>query len=134
MRRFALALSLAAVAVLTTGCHLGDSADPVKCESGQHPSDGHCVLDAVAAATVTITPGAGGAACTVSPDSITVAANAEFELKNDDDVEHVVTGADGQAWASVKAHQLSPLIGITKAGSWAYTVSGCSKGGTVVVQ
>jgi hypothetical protein len=133
MRRFARALSLAALAVLT-GCHLSDSADPVTCESGQHPNNGHCVLDAVSAVTVTISPGEGGAACTVSPDSITVAANAEFELKNDDDVEHVVTGADGLAWATVKAHQLSPLIGITKAGSWAYTVSGCSKGGTVVVQ
>ena len=60
--------------------------------------------------------------------------NAEFELQNTDSVDHVIAGADGQAWATVKAGQVSPLIGITKVGSWPYTVSGCATGGTVVVE
>lgn len=130
VRRLALSLALS----VAVGCHLGDSSDPVQCPSGQHATDGHCALDAVAAVRITISPGEAGTACTVSPDSITVAANAQFELKNDDDTDHDITGADGKAWATAKAHQLSPLINITKAGSWAYTVSGCTKGGTVVVQ
>jgi hypothetical protein len=137
MSRSALALvvvtALSALSGLA-GCHLADSADPVKCETGTHPSDGHCANDVVVAVHITILPGEGGASCSVSPDAITVAPNAEFELQNTDGVEHVIAGADGTAWATVKAGQVSPLIGITKVGSWPYTVSGCAKGGTVVVQ
>lgn len=116
------------------GCHLADSPDPVKCDPGSHPSDGHCAQDVAFAVRVTILPGEGGASCAVEPDSIKVAPNAEFEFQNADSVDHVVAGADGQPWATAKAGQLSPLIGITKAGAWAYTVSGCTKGGTVVVE
>jgi len=136
MSRAALALVLLGLAGLLglPGCHLADSPDPVACDPGTHPSDGRCVLDVGNALTVTISPGAGGASCTVSPESIKVAPNAKFEFKNDDSVEHVIAGVDGQTWTSVKPAQLSPLVGITKAGSWAYTVSGCARGGTVVVE
>ncbi len=116
------------------GCHLADSPDPVKCEPGTHPSDGHCAQDVVSAVRVTISPGQAGASCAVEPDSIKVAPNARFEFQNADSVDHVVAGDDGQPWTTAKAGQLSPLIGITKAGAWPYTVSGCTKGGTVVVE
>jgi hypothetical protein len=133
MSRSALALVVVTL-VGVAGCHLGDSPDPVKCEAGTHPIDGHCALDVVVAVHITILPGEGGASCTVSPDSIKVAPNAEFELQNTDSVDHVIAGADGTTWATVKAGQVSPLIGITKVGSWPYTVSGCANGGTVVVE
>lgn len=97
--------------------------------------NGYCVADEANGPVVTIAAAsAGGPSCVVSPDSVTLAANAELSFKNDDSVDHVITGADGQTWATVKAGQLSPFIGITKAGSWAYAVSGCARGGTVVVQ
>ena len=127
-------VALLVVVVGLAGCHLADSPDPVKCDPGTHPSDGHCAQDVVVAVRVTISSGEGGASCSVAPDSITVAPNAQFEFQNADSVEHVIAGADGQIWATAKAGQLSPLIGITKAGSWPYTVSGCTKGGTVVVE
>jgi plastocyanin len=132
MRRFAVVLLIGLVGL--EGCHLADSPDAVKCDPGTHPSDGHCAVDAVSAVRVMIVTGEGGASCSVEPDSVKVAANAKFEFQNLDSVEHVIAGADGKAWATAQAGQLSPLIGITKAGSWAYTVSGCTKGGTVVVE
>lgn len=136
MRRSALALAIVGILGVSSalGCHLGDSADAVECEPGTHPMDGHCARDVFSAQSITISPGEGGASCTVSPESITVAPNAKFEFKNDDAFEHLIFGADGKTWTTVKAGQLSPLVGITKAGSWPYTVSGCAKGGTVVVQ
>jgi hypothetical protein len=134
MSRSALALVVVTLAGVVAGCHLGDSSDPVKCEAGSHPSDGHCALDVVVAVHVTVLPGDGGASCAADPTSIKVAPSAEFEFQNTDSVDHVIAGADGQAWATVKAGQVSPLIGITKVGSWPYTVSGCANGGTVVVE
>lgn len=116
------------------GCHLAESPDPVKCDPGTHPSNGTCALDVGSAVHVTILPADGGTPCSVEPESITVAPNGKFELQNTDSVEHEIAGTDGQPWATVKAGQLSPLIGITKVGSYAYTVSGCAKGGTVVVE
>ena len=133
MSRSVLAVVLAGLAG-QMGCHLADSPDPVKCDPGTHPSDGHCAQDVVSAVRVTISAGEGGTSCAVEPASIKVVPNGPFEFQNTDRVEHVITGADGQAWATAKAGQLSPLIGITKAGAWAYTVSGCANGGTVVVE
>jgi hypothetical protein len=127
--------SVALVAfVLLAGCHLADSPDPIKCDPGTHPSDGHCVLDPIMATTVTISAGEGGLGCSVDPSSITVTTSAQFEFKNTDAVDHGIAGVDGQTWTTVKAGQLSPLVNITKAGSYAYTVSGCAKGGTVIVE
>lgn len=136
MSRFVLASVLAGLACLAglAGCHLADSPDPVKCDPGTHPMDGHCAQDVVTAVHITILPGEGGPSCSVDPDSFKVVPNGRFEFQNTDSVAHVISGADGQTWASVEPGQLSPLIGITKAGSWAYTVSGCTKGGTVVVE
>jgi plastocyanin len=136
MSRSGLALVVTGIlaSVAVGGCHLGDSPDAVTCEAGTHPSDGHCVLDAVTAVRVTILAGAGGASCVADPASIKVAPNAQFEFQNTDGVDHVIAGADGQPWATVKAGQLSPLVAITKAGSWPYTLSGCTNGGTVVVE
>lgn len=131
MRRIAAGL---AASCLALGCHLADSPDPVRCDPGQHAVDGHCAFDESPATTFVISPGEGGAGCSVSPSSITVALSATFELKNGDTVDHVITGADGQTWATVKAEELSPFIGLTKAGTWPFTVSGCVAGGTVVVE
>jgi hypothetical protein len=130
MTRAALLFALAALA----GCHLADSPDAVQCEPGQHPSDGHCVLDDAVAVRVTIQPGDAGGSCSVSAASIKVAPNGNFEFLNSDTVDHVIAGADGQTWTTVKAGLLSPLVAITKAGTWPYTVSGCAMGGTVVVE
>jgi hypothetical protein len=133
MSRSVLALDASGLAALA-GCHLADSPDPVKCDPGTHPSDGHCTVDVVTGVHVTILPADGGMSCSVEPDSIQVVPNGKFEIENTDSVEHEIAGADGQTWATVKPGQLSPLIGITKVGSFAYTVSGCAKGGTVVVE
>jgi len=114
-------------------CHLADTPDPIKCPAGSHPDLGRCVQDDVATTVVTIGLDDAGA-CVVSPDVITVAATGEFQFKNDDNVEHIVLGVDGQTWATVPAHQSSAFVGITKVGHWDYDVSGCAQGGTVVVE
>src|SRR4051794_31386544 len=79
MRRIAAAL----IAMAGPGCHLADSPDPVKCEPGQHAIDGHCAFDESTATTFVISPGEGGAACSVTPSSLTVAVGAAFEFRND---------------------------------------------------
>jgi plastocyanin len=96
---------------------------------------GYCVADPVSGPVITIAAaGASGGSCSVSPASITVAPDAVFSFDNDDSVEHVITGADGQTWTTVKPAQPSAYVGITRAGTWSYVVSGCASGGTVVVQ
>ena len=84
--------------------------------------------------TVTIASSDGGSACAPSPASIKVAPNASFRFTNQDSVDHVISGADGQAWTTAKAGESSAFIGITKVGSWPYTVSGCGTPGVVVVE
>ncbi|MDB4935815.1 MAG: hypothetical protein JWP87_2787 [Labilithrix sp.] len=118
---------------LVTACHLADSPEPPTCAAGSHPFQGRCVADDVDAAVITIAASDTGS-CETTPDSIKVAANGPFEFHNDDSVDHVIAGADGQAWVTAKAGQVSPYVGITKVGRWPYTVSGCAKGGTVVVE
>jgi hypothetical protein len=113
-------------------CHLADSPEPPACDAGTHPENGRCVDDPFSGPVITIAGASAG--CSATPDSIRVAANAKFVFKNEDSVDHVVSGADGQAWATAKAAQLSPYVGITKVGKWPYTVSGCATGGTVVVE
>jgi hypothetical protein len=114
-------------------CHLASQPDPPSCARGSHPENNHCVADPIEGPVITIAV-VTGAPCTVSPESITVLQAGEFSFKNEDSVDHVVTGADGKEWVKAPARQPSPFVAITKAGSWAYTVSGCAKGGTVVVQ
>lgn len=74
------------------------------------------------------------AACVLTPDSVKVTPNGDFSFTNQDDVDHTITGADGQVWVIAKAHRVSSIIGITKSGRWPFSVSDCPKGGTVVVE
>lgn len=110
------------------GCHLAETVDPPTCPPKSHLQSGQCVADPVDGPLVTI------ASCVVTPDPITVAINGEFRFQNDDDVERTVSGDDGTVWAIVKARQPSSILGITKAGSWRYRLSGCAQVGTVVVE
>ena len=127
----------ALLVVCLASCHLADAADPPTCVAGSHAENGHCVVDPGSGPTITIAAGSGainGSPCTVSPDSIAVEGQGSFSFSNQDTVDHVITGGDGKDWATAKAGQSSPFIAITKAGSWPYKVSGCAKGGTVVVE
>ena len=126
--------ALAALVALAAApaCHLAETPDPITCPAGSHPDTGKCVLDGVAPTLIVIRLDDAGA-CVVSPNIVTVASNAEFQFRNDDNVDHVVRGIDGQTWATVPAHQSSAFIGISKVGHWDYDVSGCSEGGSVSV-
>jgi hypothetical protein len=127
-RTFSLALLS-----LLAGCHLADSPDAPTCAAGSHAFEGRCVADPVDAVAVTIAV-ADGVGCEVTPASITVATTGRFEFHNDDGVDHVIAGGDGMPWVIAKAGQVSSYVVITKVGRWPYTVSGCAKGGTVVVE
>jgi len=128
----AAAVALAALAA-AAGCHLADSPDPITCPAGQHADTGKCVQDDSATTVISIHVDDAGA-CVVSPSIVSVPSTGQFEFKNDDKIDHVVMGSDGQTWATVTAGQSSPFIGITKPGHWDYDVSGCAAGGTVVVE
>lgn len=131
-------------AVLVASCHLADDPDPPTCGAGTHANRGRCVADALGGPTVTIAAGAGGTSCvgdvatqrppSVSPEAINVKVGGEFRFKNEDVVAHEVRGADDQVWLSANPGELSGFFAITKPGAWAYRVSGCAKGGTVVVE
>jgi plastocyanin len=114
----------------TSACHLADSPDPIKCAAGTHLDTGRCVQDDVAANLVTIAATDAGT-CAVSPATITLTTTDLFQFVNDDVVEHVVRGHDGQTWATVAAGKSSAFTGIAKVGSWGYDVSGCAAGGTI---
>jgi hypothetical protein len=128
----AAVVALAAFAA-APACHLAETPDPITCPAGSHPDLGRCVQDDAAATVITIGLDDAGA-CVVSPDVVAVASTGEFQFKNDDSVDHVVQGVDGQTWATVAARQSSPFIGIMKVGHWDYDVSGCAQGGTVDIQ
>jgi plastocyanin len=124
-----------AFAVCLAACHLAEDPPARDCAAGSHPESGYCAADAVGGPVITIAPAdAGGAGCTVSPDTVTVAPNGEFTFKNEDAVDHVITGADGQTWATAKVGQPPSRVGLTRVGRWPYVVSGCASGGTVVVE
>jgi plastocyanin len=133
MGRFvAVATVVVALGALATGsaCHLADTPDPMKCAAGTHLDTGRCVQDDVAANLITIAATDAGT-CAVSPATITLTTSDLFQFENDDVVEHVVRGHDGQTWATVAAGKSSAFTGITKVGSWGYDVSGCAAGGTI---
>lgn len=127
-------VAIVGLALFTTAaaCHLAASPEPPACDAGTHPENGRCFDDPFTGPVITIA--AADAGCSVTPDSIRVAVRARFVFKNEDAVDHGIVGADGQAWAIAKAGQLSPYASIGKLGNWPYTVSGCAKGGTVVVE
>jgi hypothetical protein len=120
-------LALAAIA----SCHLADDLDAKKCPPGSHPENGRCLADPEEGPTFAISSASG--ACTVTPDSLRVAPNAQFSFENQDGVEHVITGDDGKAWGAAPPGLKSPLIGITKPGTFGFKVSGC-EGGSVIVE
>jgi plastocyanin len=113
---------------LASACHLAEAVDPPRCPDKTHPENGQCAPDPVEGPVVTI------ASCVLTPDAIKVAPNAEFRFKNEDAVDHTITGDDGKAWVTARANQESPILGITKVGTWGYHVSDCANGGTVVVE
>ena len=133
-----------AIGACLASCHLAETIDPKKCDPGFHNNNGHCDADPADGPSITIAAATGGTSCAgdpaaqrppvVSPDSITVTPNGSFRFTNDDTVDHTITGDDGQTWVSAKAGESSSFMGITKAGSWNYHVSGCAKGGVIVVQ
>lgn len=127
--------ALAALVALAAApaCHLADTPDAISCPAGSHADTGKCVLDSTASTVIVIGLDDAGA-CIVSPGIVTVASTADFQFRNDDNVEHVVMGTDGQSWAKVPAHQPSAFINISKVGRWDYDVSGCSQGGSVSVE
>lgn len=114
--------------VFLGACHLAEAVDPPKCQAGTHPLNGQCVPDGVDGPVVSI------ASCVLTPDSVKVAANGEFRFKNEDAADHTITGDDGKVWATAKAGQDSPLLSITKTGTWRYHVSECTSGGAIVVE
>lgn len=123
------AAGLLAVSVLVlAACHLADEPE-VNCPPGQHPDMGRCKVDDPTGTMITIR------SCNaVSPTSVTTKADGLFRFKNDDTVDHVVSGIDGQVWVSLKAGTTSDYFGITKVGSWQFDVDTCKKVGVVVVQ
>lgn len=134
MRWSAVASTLSWLALVAlTACHLAEDPDAPACGPGTHPNNGHCEEDLVQGPVITITSAGGSSSCAPSPASITVAPNASFQFKNEDSVEHAIVGADGKTWVSVSAGMVSPPVGITKAGSWKFTISGCATPGVVVV-
>lgn len=133
--RFLLRVGLILGAACLSACHLASAIDPPRCDAGtQHPLNGQCVANPIDGPTVTIARNGPPEGCTSTPDSIKVAPNAEFRFKNEDTVDHTMTGDDGSNWITAKAGELSPFLGITKVGTWRYHVSGCGSGGTVVVE
>ena len=127
-----------------SGCLLADDPDPPKCASGFHPENQHCAPDTVTETRVTITAAARGTPCTgdaasqrppvVTPEALHVKLDELFQFENADVMDHEVRGADGKVWVSVPAGQRSLMTSITKVGTWAYRVSGCAKGGAIVVE
>ena len=109
-------------------CHLAETIDPVKCAAGNHMAQGQCVPDALDGPTIAI------ASCVLTPDSLKVAPNGEFRFQNNDAVDRTITGDDGKVWATAKARLDSPILSITKPGTWRYHVSDCPNGGAVVVE
>jgi hypothetical protein len=141
-RRASWVVGLAATFIVG-GCHLAGDPNASECPEGQRVYLGRCTADQAAAQTVvTIRPAQGGTACgqgasdrppVLSPQTVTVAANADFGFKNEDAVDHEIRGADGKLWATAKRGLVSGDVAISAKGSFAYTVSGCP-GGTVVVE
>lgn len=114
---------------LLTACNLADPPE-TRCPAGFHPDKEQCIADTAAGGEIVTID-----ACAATPDPLTVKLGTAFTFTNHDAVAHDIHGADGQLWTSVAAGATAdPAITLAKAGSWAYTISGCSKGGTIVVQ
>lgn len=126
-------LCLASFAALSS-CHLADKAEPDECPARTHVKNGVCATDVHTGPIIAISSAAGGAPCGVTPETVTVKPNADFVFRNDDRVDHVVSGKDGTLWVTAKAGELSALIGITRVGTWPYEITGCPTGGVIIVE
>lgn len=121
-------MRVALLFVAITACHLADDPE-VNCPAGQHAELGRCKVDDPTGLVMTL-----AASCSVSPATITTKTDGVFRFKNDDQIDHVVRGQDGQTWATVKAGEYSDYVGLVKAGRWAFDVDACKQAGTVVVE
>jgi len=127
------AVAAALLAGALVACHLAESPQQ-SCDAGFHVDLGRCVPDPTNATGVTISAAGDASTCSVAPETVHVPAGALFHFVNQDTIDHDVHGADGQLWATVPKEQTGPDEAIDKVGSWPYTVSGCGKGGTIVVE
>lgn len=126
------------------GCLLADKAEPPKCEKGYHPDLAGCVRDETTELRVKISAAPGGTLCTgdaagqrpplLTPETIQVKVDEEFQFENEDVVAHEIRGTDGTLWLTVGPGQMSAFTSIVKAGDWGYRISGCAKGGSVIVE
>jgi plastocyanin len=134
----------AACCSILLSCQLADDPDPPKCEKGFHPELQRCVPNETTEKQIKITAAQGGTSCVadvgaqrppvLDPETLTVQVNEQFQFDNADAMAHEIRGADGAVWVTVPPGKRSPFTSILKPGTWAYRVSGCTKGGTVVVQ
>jgi hypothetical protein len=115
--------------LLLLGCQLGDDPDPPRCDAGSHPELDRCVADETAKEAVKI-----AAACVITPETLVVKSNQFFQFDNQDTAAHEIKGSDGKVWANVRPNERSLFTQIERVGTWAYTVSGCPKGGSVKVE
>ena len=136
---------LVALAGLATSCQLADEYDLPPCPAGQYRDNQVCKEDPNAPRpTIEIVANAGGTSCSgdeatdrppaINPATLEVTAGDYFRFMNKDVIDHEVRGTDGQVWFVVKAGTRSEDKNINKPGSWPYRVSGCAKGGTLVVK
>jgi hypothetical protein len=137
-------VTIVACACLLPSCHLAESIDAPKCEKGSHVELGRCTKDETTEKQIRIKAAAGGTSCSgdpaaqrppvLDPESITVKVGEEFQFDNQDAVAHEIRGTEGTAWVTAPPGVGSPFASIKKAGTWAYRLSGCAKGGEVIVE
>lgn len=143
MRR-PVGVSSAVIAGAALSCQFADDPDPPKCAKGFHPELQRCIPNETTDKRIKISAAQGGTSCTgdvtaqrapvLEPETLNVKIDEPFQFENADAIAHEVRGTDGTVWLTVAAGQRSTLMSIVKAGSWAYRVSGCAKGGTVAVE
>ncbi len=125
---------LALLVAVTAACHLADDPE-THCPANTHVDTGRCIPDTDNGALMVITAASTGGACgsVVAPTSIKTKPDGTFRFRNDDKVDHVIRGADGQVWATLKPSTLSDYLALKKLGSWDFDIDTCSKAGVIVV-
>ena len=135
---------VAAALVSLAGCQLGEEPEPPPCEKGYHRELVGCVLDDTTERRVKISAAPNGTLCTgdpsaqrppvLEPETLEVKVDENFQFENADVVAHEIRGTDGSLWLSVEPGKTSPFTSIVKPGTWGYRISGCAKGGVVIVE
>ena len=136
--------SAVAMLVARAGCQLGEEPEPPPCEKGYHRTPIGCVRDETTELRVKISAAQGGTLCTgdpsaqrspvLEPETLTVKVDEELQFENADVVAHEVRGTDGALWLTIPPGRMSDFTSIVKPGSWGYRISGCAKGGVIVVE